>query len=127
MVRGLSRKNNVRKGFWENYPHENVNFFPKTLDSERRIIYNATINESSLKKFIMIGSGVARLNREAGWSPARSRHCNSQRPDIATVREHGKASESVRWSQETCLIGDFCLTRERRGRNLRRLIGIRIY
>ncbi len=38
------------------------------------------------------GSGVARLNREAGQSPARSRHCEGERPTRATVREHGKAS-----------------------------------
>ena len=73
-----------------------MSFFQKTLDSENRIIYNTTINESNIEKFISYGSGVARLNREAGWSPARSRHCNSQRSGIATVREHGKAPERER-------------------------------
>ena len=66
MVRRLSRKNAVQKGILKNNSHENVNFFPRTLDTERRIIYNATIDESSLEKFILFGLGVARLNREAG-------------------------------------------------------------
>jgi hypothetical protein len=65
----------------ETYSHENVNFFQKILDRETRIIYNAHINEFKHKKFISFGSGVARLNREAGLSPARSRHCERERLD----------------------------------------------
>ena len=33
-------------------------FFKKTLDSENRIIYNMSINEFAVEKFISFGSGV---------------------------------------------------------------------
>ena len=92
------------------------------LDSGRRIIYNTSISEVDIEKFISYGSGVARLNREAGGSPARSRHCNSERPGKRhCAKGMGRRREVMNWSQENCLIDDRCLTRERRGRNLRRL------
>ena len=43
-----------------------MSFFQKTLDSKNRIIYNTSINEFVVEKFISFGSGVARLKREAG-------------------------------------------------------------
>ena len=43
-----------------------MSFFQKTLDSKNRIIYNTSINEFVVEKFISFGLGVARLKREAG-------------------------------------------------------------
>ena len=65
-------------------------------------------------------SGVARLNREAGKEPARSRHCVSER---ICRRRHwgnlGRRRGAMNWSQENCLIDDHRLTCERRGGDLR--------
>lgn len=54
---------------------------------------------------ILIGLGVARLNREVWYKPTRSRHCSSELICIMSLRNGlGKTQRAMNWSQETCLI-----------------------
>lgn len=75
----------------ETYSHENVNFFQKILDRETRIIYNAHINEFKHKKFISFGSGVERLNREAGVRNCARRFANKAQNKSLQARRRKKA------------------------------------
>ena len=121
MKRGLSSKTRVRKRISKNLLRTKMKFSPKLLDSGNRIIYNTDINNLLLKNSYRLDQVLYDLIGKPVGVRRGPATVTASDPANATVREHGKAPDRERLEPGDLPDQRFCLTRERRGRNGRRL------